>query len=77
MIIVYYIKGNLRILFTEARRYLVFHHSKVRKRLTKKILVSYSWKFEMLPYDYLGRNLTEETVRKMECGRGLGYLYSL
>ena len=76
MIIVYYIiGGDLIILFTEIRRSLVFRYSKVRKRLTKKILVSYSWRYEKLPSRYMGRNLTEETVRKVECR--LGYLYSL
>ncbi len=82
MIIVYYIGGDLKILFTEIRRYLNFPYSKVRKRLTKRILVSYSWRFYSLPNRYLGRELTEETVRfveEVEIGRHdkIGYLYSL
>ena len=76
MIIVYYIGGDLTILFTEIRRSLVFRYSKVRKRLTKKLLVSYYWKYERLPNRYLGRNLTEETVRSVEREK-IGYLYSL
>lgn len=75
MIIVYFIGGDLRILFTEIRRFLNLPHNRVRKKLTKKILVSYSWKFERLPIRYLGKKLTEETVRKVESR--LGYLYSL
>lgn len=75
MIIVYFIGGDLRILFTETRRFLCLPHNKVRKKLTKKILVSYSWKSERLPIRYLGKKLTEETVRKVESR--LGYLYSL
>lgn len=76
MIIVYYIGGDLTILFTEIRRSLIFRYSKVRKRLTKKLLVSYYWKYERLPSRYMGRNLTEETVRSIEHDR-VGYLYSL
>lgn len=78
MIIVYSTRGNLRVLFTDIPRSLVFHHSKVRKRLTKKLIFSYSysWKFERLPYRYVGRNLTEETVRSIEREK-IGYLYSL
>lgn len=76
MIIVYYIGGDLTILFTEIRRSLIFRYSKVRKRLTKKLLVSYYWKYERLPSRYMGRNLTEETVRSIEREK-IGYLYSL
>ena len=76
MIIVYSIGPDLRILFTDIRRSLVFHNNKVKKRLTRKILVSYSWKYMFLPYEYLGRNLTEETVRTVEREK-IGYLYSL
>lgn len=76
MIIVYYIGGDLTVLFTEIRRSLIFRYSKVRKRLTKKLLVSYYWKYERLPSRYMGRNLTEETVRSVERGK-VGYLYSL
>lgn len=76
MIIVYSIGPDLRILFTDIRRSLVFHHNKVRKRLTRRILVSYSWKYENIPYRYLGRNITEETVRIVEREK-IGYLYSL
>ena len=76
MIIVYSTRGNLRVLFTKIRRSLVFPHNKVRKRLTKKLLASYSWKYENLPYEYLGRNITEETVRTIE-QENIGYLYSL
>lgn len=78
MIIVYSIRdgwGGLRIIFTDIRRSLVFPHSKVRKRLTKKIIVSYSGESSSLPYKYLGRIITEETVREVEWK--LGYLYSL
>jgi hypothetical protein len=79
MIIVYYLNGDLIILFTEINRSLVFSHNKVRKRLTRRILVSYSWKYEWLPRKYIGRNLTEETVRKVESiyYNKIGYLYSL
>ena len=80
MIIVYFIRGDLRILFTEIRRSLVFPHNKVRKRLTKRLLVSYAWKYESLPMYLLGRNLTEETVRSVELEYRhdkVGYLYSL
>lgn len=77
MIIVYsIIGGDLTILFTETRRTLIFRYSKVRKRLTKKLLVSYYWKYERLPSRYMGRNLTEETVRSVEREK-IGYLYSL
>lgn len=78
MIIVYYMRGDLRILFTEIRRFLYLPHNKVRKRLTKKLLASYSWKYENLPRKYLGRDLTEETVRKVDgIYDKIGYLYSL
>ena len=78
MIIVYYTRGDLIILFTEIRRSLVFPHNKVRKRLTRRILVSYSWEYELLPRRYMGRDLTEETVRKVEgIYNKIGYLYSL
>ena len=78
MIIVYYMRGDLRILFTEIHRFLYLPHNKVRKRLTKKILISYSWKSENLPGRFRGRKLTEETVRNVECGYyEIGYLYSL
>ena len=78
MIIVYYMKGDLRVIFTEIRRFLYLPlNTKVRKRLTKKILASYSWKYEELPYRYLGRNLTEETVRTVVGHDNIGYLYSL
>ena len=78
MIIVYSIRGDLRILFTEVCRFLNLPHNKVRKRLTKKVLVSYSWKSERLPSRYLGRNLIGETVRDVECRHDkIEYLYSL
>jgi hypothetical protein len=71
-------KGDLRVIFTEIRRFLFLPlNNKVRKRLTKKLLASYSWKYESLPRKYLGRNLTEETVREVVGHDDIGYLYSL